>query len=67
MGMSKKTPAVSTPAVRPDRQVEVEPEDVVIGDEDANSGVPVRGKRSLLRPSSATGASTGTSGSGLAV
>ena len=65
MSMSKpKVPAYKPPAAKPDRQVEVEPEDVQLGDEDSQSTTK-KGKRSLMRPS---GAATGTSGgTGLSV
>ncbi len=60
MSMSKpKTPAYNPPATRPERQVEVEPEDIQLGDEDSQSTTK-KGKRSLMRPSGA-GAGTGLS------
>lgn len=64
MSMSKPK-APETPAQRPERQVEVEPEDIQIGTEsdDATENLRTRGKRSLLRP---TGATT-QSGGGLQV
>lgn len=54
MSMSKpKTPAYNPPAVRPDRQVDVEPEDVQLGDADSQVST-TKGKRALMRPSGAT-------------
>lgn len=59
-----KVPAYNPPAPAPERQVEVEPEDVQLGDGDSQDPNK-KGKRSLMRPS---GASAGTSGgTGLAV
>lgn len=56
MSMSKpKIPAATTPAARPERQVDVEPEDVQLGDS-ASQATTTKGKRSLMRP---TGAGTG--------
>ena len=65
MSFSKpKVPAYNPPAASPDRQVDVQPEDVQLGDEDSQSTTK-KGKRALMRPS---GASTGTSGgTGLSV
>ncbi|GGH32671.1 hypothetical protein [Klebsiella phage KL01] len=65
MSFSKpKTPAYNPPAAKPDRQVDVEPEDVQLGDEDSQSATK-KGKRALMRPS---GAATGTAGgTGLSV
>lgn len=48
-----KIPKAATPAVRPERQVEVEPEDVQLGDEESQTTTK-KGKRSLMRPSGAT-------------
>lgn len=54
MSMSKpKTPAYNPPAARPDRQVDVEPEDVQLGDADSQVST-TKGKRGLMRPSGAT-------------
>lgn len=59
-----KVPAYNPPAAMPDRQVDVQPEDVQLGDE-ASQDSTKKGKRALMRPS---GASTGTGGgTGLAV
>lgn len=65
MSFSKpKVPAYKPPAAMPDRQVDVEPEDVQLGDADSQDSTK-KGKRALMRPS---GASTGTGGgTGLAV
>lgn len=54
MGSSKpKTP--EPPARRPERTVDVEPEDVLLGDEDLDTeegtDVKKQGKRSLVKPS----------------
>lgn len=65
MSMSKpKVPAYNPPAAKPERQVDVEPEDVQLGDE-AGQDQTKKGKRSLMRPSGAN-AGSGT-GTGLAV
>lgn len=64
MGSKPKTPAYKPPAEKPERQVDVEVEDVQLGDEDSQN-TTTKGKRSLMRPS---GATTGTSGgTGLSV
>lgn len=55
MASKPKIPKATTPAVRPERQVEVEPEDVQLGDE-ASQDTTKKGKRALMRPS---GTSTG--------
>lgn len=62
MSMSKpKVPAYKPPAAKPERQVDVEPEDVQLGDEDSQSTTK-KGKRSLMRPSgAAAGGGTGLS------
>lgn len=57
-----KVPEYNPPAAKPERQVDVEPEDVVLGDEASQDVTKQKGKRSLMRPS---GAATG--GTGLAV
>lgn len=60
MSFSKpKVPAAPTPAERPERQVEVEPEDIQLGDTASQDTNKNRGKRGLMRPSGV--------GSGLAV
>jgi len=58
MGMSKpKTP--EPPAQRPERNVDIEPEDIQLGTESGDDADPLKtkGKRSLLRPTGATGMS----------
>lgn len=70
MSMSKpKVPAYNPPAQRPERQVDVEPEDVQLGDEASQDPTKQRGKRSLMRPSGAmSGANAGGgTGTGIAV
>lgn len=52
-----KVPAYKPPAAAPERQVEVEPEDIQLGDTESQDTTK-RGKRSLMRPS---GTSTGLS------
>lgn len=53
MATKPKIPAAVTPATRPERQVDVAPEDVQLGD--ANSqDTTAKGKRALMRPSGAT-------------
>lgn len=66
--MSKpKVPAYKPPAAKPERQVDVEPGDVQLGDE-ASQDTTKKGKRALMRPSGAmSGANAGGSGVGLAV
>lgn len=67
MSMSKpKTPAYNPPAAKPERQVDVEPEDVQLGDE-ASQDPTKRGKRSLMRPSGAMSGAAAGGGYGLAV
>lgn len=69
MSMSKpKIPAQATPAARPDRQVEIEPEDVQLGDQDSLDPNARKGKRALLRPSSVSPVGIGSAGgTGLSV
>lgn len=58
--MSPKVPkpaAIVQPAERPDRVVEVEPEDVQMGDKDSQATTKTRGKRALMRPTGASGLS----------
>lgn len=66
MGGKPKIPdAAPPPAARPERQVEVQPEDVQLGDADSqgsNLGKN-KGKRSLMRPTGTSAPAT----SGLAV
>lgn len=58
MSMKKpKVPAYKPPAAAPERQVEVEPEDIQLGDTESQDTAK-RGKRALMRPS---GTSTGLS------
>lgn len=52
MASKPKIPKAVTPATRPERQVEVEPEDVQLGDTDSQDTTK-RGKRALMRPSGA--------------
>lgn len=47
---SPNVPDVPTPAERPERVVDVEPEDIVLGTEENLTEEKTRGKRSLLRP-----------------
>lgn len=67
--MSKpKVPAYNPPASKPERQVDVEPEDVQLGDAASQDPNSAKGKRALMRPSGAmSGANAGGSGAGLAV
>lgn len=59
MSLSKpKVPSYTPPAAKPERQVDVEPEDVQLGDT-ASQDTQKKGKRALMRPSGA--------GTGLAV
>lgn len=53
-------PLPPPPAQRPERQVEVEPEDVVLGTSDESQGanLKTKGKRSLTRPGGSTGGSS---------
>lgn len=68
MGFSADIPEVKTPATRPERYVDVEVEDVVVGD-DSKQDPKQAGKRKLMRPkgnSVATNSPT-TASSGLNV
>ena len=49
----------STPAKRPERVVEVDPEDIELGTSDASQGADLKtkGKRSLTRPTGSSPAS----------
>lgn len=64
MSFSKpKVPAYNPPATKPERQVDVEPEDVQLGD-NPDDTTQKKGKRSLMRPtgvSATSGAPTGLS------
>lgn len=53
MASKPKVPKAVTPAQQPVRNVEVEPEDVQLGDADSQDST-TRGKRALMRPSGAT-------------
>lgn len=65
MGMSASTPKAADPAQRPERVVETEAEDIVLGTaEDEPGDLKTQGKRALIKPSG--GAATGTA-SGLNV
>lgn len=57
---------IADPAKRPERNVEVEAEDIELGTSDQTAGTDLRtkGKRSLIKPS---GASSSTASSGLNV
>lgn len=68
MGFSKpKVPAYNPPAAKPERQVDVEPEDVQLGDEASQDPNAKRGKRALMRPSGAMSGANAGGGAGLAV
>lgn len=68
MSMSKpKIPAPANPAPRPDRQVDVAPEDVVLGDEASTDPNAKKGKRALMRPTTVAPVTTGGGGTGLSV
>lgn len=71
MSFSKpKVPSVEipeTPAVKPERQVDVEAGDVQLGDEESQSSSKRRGKRSLMRPTGTMGGTASGGGTGLAV
>lgn len=64
MSFSKpKVPAYNPPAVKPERQVDVEPEDVQLGDT-TDDPTKKKGKRALMRPtgvSATSGTPTGLS------
>lgn len=67
LGGKPKIPAPANPAPRPDRVVDVQPEDVTMGD-DASNDPQRKGKRALMRPSSVSPVGVGTSGgTGLSV
>lgn len=59
MGSKPKIPEYVPPAAKPERQVDVEVEDVQLGDTQSQDVTKSKGKRSLMRPSGA--------GTGLAV
>ena len=59
MGAKPKIPTYVPPAAKPERQVDVEVEDVQLGDTQSQDVTKSKGKRSLMRPSGA--------GTGLAV
>ena len=64
MGSPDPAPPPKTPAARPERFVDVAPEDIVLGDqpdEEKGKGLKVKGKRSLTRPSSASSQTSGVS------
>lgn len=54
MSSKPKTPKETFTAARPERVVDVQPEDVTLGDGDADTGADM-GKRQLTRPKSAAG------------
>ncbi|QPB07317.1 hypothetical protein [Pseudomonas phage BUCT553] len=54
MSSSPKKPKETFTAERPERTVDVTPEDVTLGDGDADTGAG-QGKRQLVRPKSAAG------------
>lgn len=65
MGFS--SPDIESPAKRPERVVETEAEDIVLGTvEDQPGDMKTKGKRALTKPSGSTSA-TGTDTSGLNV
>ena len=53
MASSPDIPEAKTPAKKPERQVDVAPEDIQLGSDD--TGGTSEGKRKLKRPRSATG------------
>lgn len=69
MSLSKpKVPAPANPAPRPERVIDVQPEDVTLGDPASQDQNARKGKRALLRPSSVSPVSIGTAGgTGLSV
>jgi len=55
------SPSVADPASRPERTIETEAEDIVLGSPDDQPGdLKVQGKRALIKPSG--GAKAGSSG-----
>ncbi|AWD90706.1 hypothetical protein [Pseudomonas phage Achelous] len=60
MSSKPKTPKETFTAERPERTVDVQPEDVTLGDGDTDTGAST-GKRKLVRPAAST------AGTGLAV
>lgn len=52
MASSPNIPEAKTPAKKPERQVDVAPEDIQLGSDDTSTS---EGKRKLKRPRSATG------------
>lgn len=69
MSLSKpKIPAPANPAPRPERTVDVEAEDIQLGDPDSQDTTARKGKRALMRPSSVSPVGVGTQGgTGLSV
>ncbi|WLJ89328.1 hypothetical protein [Vibrio phage vB_ValA_R15Z] len=53
MASSPDIPEAKTPAKKPERQVDVEPEDIQLGTED--TGDVSQGRKRLRRPRTATG------------
>lgn len=53
MASTPKIPEAKTPAAKPERIVDVAPEDIKLGTDD--SGDTSKGKRQLKRPRTATG------------
>ncbi|AWD90753.1 hypothetical protein [Pseudomonas phage Alpheus] len=54
MSSKPKKPKETFTADRPERMVDVQPEDVTLGDGDVDTGAD-KGKRQLVRPKSAAG------------
>lgn len=68
MGFSKpKVPAYTPPAAKPERQVDVQPEDVQLGDAASQDMNAKKGKRALMRPSGAMSGASAGGGAGLAI
>ena len=54
------SPDTYKPATRPEREVDTNPEDIVLGStEDQPGDLKIKGKRALIRPKGGSGVGTG--------
>lgn len=66
-GSPSPAPEPVAPARRAERRVEVEPEDVILGEEETVKSVKSKGKRSLTRPTGNVTTGGGGAASGVQV
>lgn len=66
-GSPTPAPEPVAPARRAERRVEVEPEDVILGEEESEKAIKSKGKRSLTRPTGNVTTGGGGSSSGVQV